>query len=95
MPAISGADSTEIGGISYPDGRIIYYEGVEGGVGLSQILVKKYEKCINMAYERLKKCDCENGCPKCVYSPQCSNNNFYIDKKKAIEIIEKAIHKNY
>ncbi len=95
MPAISGADSTEIGGISYPDGRIIYYEGVEGGVGLSQILVKKYEKCINMAHERLKKCECENGCPKCVYSPQCSNNNFYIDKKKAIEIIEKAIHKNY
>ena len=94
MPAMTGADSNEIGGISYPDGRIFYYEGVEGGVGLSELVMKRYGECMEMSLERLKTCRCENGCPKCIYSPQCGNSNFYLDKNKAVELLKKAINKN-
>ncbi|MFH0927033.1 MAG: DEAD/DEAH box helicase [Candidatus Micrarchaeota archaeon] len=93
MPAMTGADSAEIGGISYPDGRIFYYEGVEGGAGLSEIVMGRYGECMEMAGDRLQKCGCDAGCPKCIYSPQCGNNNFYLDKKKALELVRRAIGK--
>jgi DEAD/DEAH box helicase domain-containing protein len=93
MPAMTGADSAEIGGISYPDGRIFHYEGVEGGAGLSEIVMGRYGECMGMARDRLKVCGCENGCPKCIYSPQCGNNNFHLDKKKALELALRAFKK--
>lgn len=93
MPAMTGADSAEIGGISYPDGRIFYYEGIEGGVGLSQIVMKRYGECMDMSLERLEKCECEAGCPRCIYSAQCGNNNYYLDKNKAKELMKKSFEK--
>ncbi|MCX8163388.1 MAG: DEAD/DEAH box helicase [Candidatus Micrarchaeota archaeon] len=91
MGAISGVDQSEIGGISYPTGRIIYYEGIEGGTGACFPIIRNYKKCVEMALDRLKKCDCIEGCPKCIFSPQCGNDNKYLNKEMAIEIAKKIL----
>ncbi|MFA5108307.1 MAG: DEAD/DEAH box helicase [Candidatus Micrarchaeia archaeon] len=91
MPALSGADASEIGGISYPDGRIFYYEGIEGGSGLSEVMMKRYGECISMSHERLAGCECVAGCPKCIFSPQCGNNNYYLNKKEALSLAMKGL----
>ncbi|MFN3909764.1 MAG: DEAD/DEAH box helicase [Candidatus Anstonellaceae archaeon] len=91
MGGISGIEPNEIGGISYPTGTIIYYEGIEGGTGACLPIIKKYDQCLKMALDRMKKCDCIGGCPKCVFSPQCGNDNEYLNKEKAIEIVKKIL----
>ncbi len=91
MPALTGADPAEIGGISYPQGRIFYYEGAEGGSGLSQTVMLRYGECIRMTLDRLASCACEDGCPSCIYSPQCGNNNYYLSKGMAKTLAEKGL----
>jgi DEAD/DEAH box helicase domain-containing protein len=91
MPALSGADPAEIGGISNPDGRIFYYEGAAGGSGLSEIVFERFGECISMAEERLLTCKCKAGCPSCIFSPQCGNNNNYLDKQEALSLAKKAL----
>lgn len=91
MPALTGADPAEIGGISYPQGRIFYYEGAEGGSGLSEIVMPRYGECIEMSLARLASCPCGEGCPSCVFSPQCGNNNYYLSKPSARELAKKGL----
>ncbi len=91
MPALCGADPAEIGGISYPDGRIFYYEGSEGGSGLSKMVMPRYGECIQMSADRLAACPCESGCPRCIFSPQCGNNNKFLDKEEAKKLAAKGL----
>jgi DEAD/DEAH box helicase domain-containing protein len=88
MPAVSGAASAEIGGISYPLGTMFVYDGVAYGSGVTKIVFDRYAEVFEMAKDRLEKCECEAGCPKCIFSPQCGNDNRYLDKKAAKEIAE-------
>jgi DEAD/DEAH box helicase domain-containing protein len=87
MPALTGADPRELGGISYPTGRMYVYDGVPEGNGVTKIVFKKFEIVQKMALERLRKCRCENGCPSCILDPQCGNNNNYLDKEAAKKIL--------
>ncbi|MCL6089131.1 MAG: DEAD/DEAH box helicase [Candidatus Marsarchaeota archaeon] len=91
MPALTGADPAEIGGISNPEGRIFYYEGSAGGSGMSEIVFRRFGECISMAEERLRTCACEKGCPSCIFSPQCGNNNNYLDKAEALALARKGL----
>lgn len=86
-----GAGLTDMGGISYPKGDIIIYDAVMGGSGLSKLLYERFEKTLETSYLILNKCDCEDGCPRCVYSPYCGNNNQVLSRRKAIYIIDHLI----
>ncbi|MEM4195004.1 MAG: DEAD/DEAH box helicase [Candidatus Anstonellales archaeon] len=87
-PAITGSDAKELGGISYPSGRMYIYEGVPYGTGLTKVVFERFEEVAEMAYERLKNCRCENGCPKCILDPNCGNDNRFLSKQAGIEIGE-------
>ncbi|MFH1306976.1 MAG: DEAD/DEAH box helicase [Candidatus Micrarchaeota archaeon] len=63
MPALTGADPSEIGGISHPSGRVFYYEGIEGGSGLSEIVMPRYGECIEMARRGWKSANAKKGAP--------------------------------
>ncbi|MGB9719202.1 MAG: DEAD/DEAH box helicase [Candidatus Anstonellales archaeon] len=85
-PAITGSDAKELGGISYPSGRMYIYEGVPYGTGLTKVVFERFEEVVEMAFERLEKCECEKGCPKCILDPNCGNDNRYLSKEAGIEI---------
>ncbi|VVB57420.1 ATP-dependent DNA helicase Hel308 [uncultured archaeon] len=91
MPALTGADGSEIGGLSNPEGRIFYYEGSAGGSGVSEIVFSRYGECISMTEERLRTCGCKKGCPSCIFSPQCGNNNNYLDKEEALKFARRGL----
>ncbi|HET7642020.1 MAG TPA: hypothetical protein VFK40_00810, partial [Nitrososphaeraceae archaeon] len=59
----------------------------------SKNLFDKIELAIRRAYTILTECPCENedGCPRCTYSYRCGNNNEYLHKKAAIEVISRII----
>lgn len=92
MPALTGADPKELGGISYSSGRMYVYDGVADGNGVTSIVFSKFEKIIEMAHNRLKNCPCERGCPKCILDPMCGNDNTFLNKQAALEIARALLH---
>jgi len=90
---LTGADPSEIGGISYPDGSIFLYDGVYGGSGITKLLQNRIQEGFRRALKILKSCKCkrEDGCPRCTYSPYCGNNNESLSKKLAIQSLFQLI----
>ena len=93
MPAITGADPKELGGISYPSGRMYVYDSVPDGNGVTQVVFSKFERIVQMSKDRLEKCDCEKGCPKCILDPMCGNDNRFLNKESGKIIAEKLLGK--
>jgi DEAD/DEAH box helicase domain-containing protein len=90
---LTGADQAEMGGISYPDGSIIIYDGAFGGSGLTRLLYDRMEKDFQRGAQMLASCKCkrEDGCPKCTYSPYCGNNNKYLWKDGALKSLNRVL----
>lgn len=93
LPLFAMCDRWDIGGLSTPNyadtGRpqIFIYDGYPGGVGIAE---KGYELLIGLwqaTLEAIQDCPCEGGCPSCIQSPKCGNNNEPLDKEAAIVIL--------
>lgn len=94
--AITGGGSTQIGGISTPQGDIFIYDAAIGGSGLSKLLFTKFYEAIKVSGEVLSNCSCDriDGCPGCTYSYHCGNNNQPLNKKGAQEITKAILRGN-
>ncbi|HEX7143115.1 MAG TPA: DEAD/DEAH box helicase [Nitrososphaeraceae archaeon] len=91
---LTGGASQDIGGISLGDtGMIVIHDGSIGGNGASKSLFDKFELAVKRAHSILIECTCENddGCPRCTYSYRCGNNNEYLHKKAAIEVLTRIL----
>jgi DEAD/DEAH box helicase domain-containing protein len=91
---ITGGSSQDMGGISIGStGLIFIYDGSIGGNGASRTLYEKLDKAIIRAQRVVSECPCRNesGCPRCTFSYKCGNNNEYLHKRAAIEILNNII----
>ncbi len=88
---VVGASDTDMGGISYPSGHIVIYDSVPGGNGASRLVYERYERVQDITENILAACDCEDGCPKCVYSPYCGNNNQFLSRTSAYKILAEVL----
>jgi DEAD/DEAH box helicase domain-containing protein len=88
--ALTGGGSSQMGGISTPEGDIFVYDATIGGSGLSKLLFRRLRRAMEISYEVLRNCDCEriDGCPKCTFSYQCGNNNQPLNKIGALKTLE-------
>lgn len=86
-----GASKTDLGGISYPDGVIVIYDSHIGGNGTSRLLLRHFRTALEIALKIVKGCDCVDGCPKCVFSPYCGNNNKMLSRRNAARILEAVL----
>jgi DEAD/DEAH box helicase domain-containing protein len=90
---ITGGASQDMGGVSLgASGLIFIYDGSIGGNGASRALYERFDQAIIRALSILMECPCksESGCPRCTYSYRCGNNNEYLHKFAAIEILNKV-----
>jgi len=89
-------DRRDIGGFStlqyLPTGKptIFIYDGFEGGIGLSEEAYRNYTDIIEATYDVVSTCPCdsENGCPACIQSPKCGNDNAFLNKQVTLELLE-------
>jgi DEAD/DEAH box helicase domain-containing protein len=91
---ITGGASQDLGGISLgSSGLIFVYDGSIGGNGASRVLFDRLDKALGRALRILSECPCksESGCPRCTYSYRCGNNNEYLHKAAAIEVMNRAV----
>ena len=95
MPLHVMCDRRDIGGVStmcHPDTNqptIFIYDGFEGGIGLAEKAVELFADIVTMTRELVGDCSCDVGCPACIYSPKCGNDNKPLDKKAAIVLLDK------
>ena len=89
---ITGGVSQDLGGISLgTSGLIFIYDGAIGGSGASKALYDRFESALERSMFIVKECPCKNesGCPRCTFSYRCGNNNEYLHKYSALEILER------
>ncbi len=88
---VVGASTTDLGGVSFPSGHIYIYDSYPGGSGISKGLFERLEEALKVAHKIVSRCECEDGCPRCIYSPYCGNNNKILSRTRASFILEKAL----
>ncbi len=91
---ITGGASQDMGGVSLGSSGVIFiHDGSIGGNGASKALYDRFDAAIGRALRIVMECPCksESGCPRCTYSYRCGNNNEYLRKIAAIEILNKAV----
>ncbi|MFH1084188.1 MAG: DEAD/DEAH box helicase [Chloroflexota bacterium] len=93
LPLLTMADRNDIGGLStaaHPDtgcAEVFLYDGYPGGVGLARKGFELVDELWRRTLALVCECPCDVGCPSCVYSPKCGNNNEPMDKAAAQVIL--------
>jgi len=90
-------DRGDIGGLSTPlhpqtgQSTIFIYDGHPGGVGLTRSGFDSITDLLHTTLDLLDSCDCADGCPACVQSPQCGNANDPLDKHGAAALLRRVL----
>jgi len=94
LPLYALCDRNDIGGIStalHPDTgkpQVFIYDGHPGGVGIAEKGYELIDELWRAALDAVKFCPCQDGCPSCIQSPKCGNNNKPLDKKAAVLLLQ-------
>lgn len=102
IPTIILCDRGDIGGIAYPmhpqteTPAIFVYDGYPGGIGITKRMFSSIDNLLRITLNQIKSCNCENGCPGCIFSPKCGSGNYPLDKNGAISILgDLLVNKKY
>ena len=100
MPFHVLCDRWDIGGLSTPFHAgfgapvIFVYDGYEGGIGLSEKAYRIFPEICATTLRLVRDCGCEDGCPACLFSPKCGNDNQPLDKRAALVILKGMVREN-
>jgi DEAD/DEAH box helicase domain-containing protein len=94
LPLFALCDRNDIGGVStpfHPDtgkAQIFVYDAHPGGIGIAEKGFEMILKLWQATLKAVEECPCAEGCPSCIQSPKCGNNNQPLDKEAAIVLLE-------
>ncbi len=94
LPLFALCDRNDIGGVSTPlhpdtgQAQVFIYDAYPGGIGIAEKGYEMIEDLWEATLNVIAECPCEDGCPSCVQSPKCGNNNKPLDKEAARVILE-------
>jgi DEAD/DEAH box helicase domain-containing protein len=67
---------------------IVLHDGREGGGGIAEMAFERLEELVAITREMLASCDCESGCPRCVYDRDCGSGNQPMDRCGAVAVLD-------
>ncbi|MEE8419358.1 MAG: DEAD/DEAH box helicase, partial [Dehalococcoidales bacterium] len=94
LPLFALCDRNDIGGVSTPlhpdtgQAQIFIYDAYPGGIGITEKGFDLIEELWQATLELIISCPCQDGCPSCIQSPKCGNNNKPLDKQAARILLE-------
>ncbi|MFC1871403.1 DEAD/DEAH box helicase [Chloroflexota bacterium] len=94
LPLFALCDRADIGGVStllHPDtgkAQVFIYDAYPGGIGIAEKGFELMEELWRATLKAIEECPCLDGCPSCIQSPKCGNNNQPLDKKAARILLE-------
>jgi DEAD/DEAH box helicase domain-containing protein len=71
-----------------PAASIVLHDGREGGGGIAEMAFERLEELASITREMLASCDCEGGCPRCVYDRDCGSGNQPMDRRGAVGVLD-------
>ncbi|MEJ2740022.1 MAG: DEAD/DEAH box helicase, partial [Dehalococcoidia bacterium] len=93
LPLFALCDRNDIGGVStpfHPDtgkAQVFIYDAYPGGIGIARKGFDVITQLWAATSKAIEECPCLDGCPSCIQSPKCGNNNDPLDKKAAIILL--------
>jgi DEAD/DEAH box helicase domain-containing protein len=97
LPLFALCDRNDIGGVSTPfhsdtgKAQIFIHDAYPGGIGIAEKGYEIIQELWKATYLIISECPCQDGCPSCIQSPKCGNNNEPLDKKAAIILLEELL----
>jgi len=94
LPLFALCDRNDIGGVSttlHPDtgqAQVFIYDAYPGGVGIAEKGFDLAQELWQTTLRVIEECPCKEGCPSCIQSPKCGNNNHPLDKEAARLILK-------
>ncbi len=94
LPLFALCDRNDIGGVStpfHPDtgkAQVFIYDAYPGGIGIAEKGFEIVDKLWQATLNLVRECPCQDGCPSCVQSPKCGNNNQPLDKEAAVVLLQ-------
>ena len=94
LPLFALCDRNDIGGVSTPfhsdtgKAQIFIYDAYPGGIGIAEKGFDLITELWQATLKAITECPCQEGCPSCIQSPKCGNNNKPLDKKAAQVLLE-------